>query len=223
MSGTDDPGLANGLITIHKVITRGIEVTKGHSQSFVREGLSDVALRAGFVSYVRVFVSVTHAHHLTEDEVIFPYFRERMREAAFDLLIAQHRAIAALLDEVKAATDDIEAGHQAEDPFSRISRAAAGLAEIWHPHIADEERIFSSEGLGAVAALDEQLTVARLAAEHGMKHSGPDYLAVPFVLYNLSPKDRAAMAEGMPPVVVQQLVPVAWKDKWEPMSPFLLG
>ena len=117
----------------------------------------------------------------------------------------------------------MEADYQAEEPFSRISRAAAGLAEIRHPHIADEESVFSSERLGAVAALDEQLTVARLAAEHGMKHSGPDYLAVPFVLYNLSPEDRATMAEGMPPIVVQQLVPVAWKEKWEPMSPFLLG
>ncbi len=56
-----------------------------------------------------------------------------------------------------------------------------------------------------------------------MKHSGPDYLVVPFLLYNLSPEDRATMSAEMPPVVTQQLVPVVWKEKWQPMSPFLLG
>jgi len=118
MSGTDEPGLAKSLITIHKVVTRGIEVTKGHSKSFADEGLSDASLRSGFVSYVRVFVSITHAHHLTEDEVIFPYFRERIREAPFDLLIAQHRAIAALLDEVEAAISRIQ---QFPEAWGRIS------------------------------------------------------------------------------------------------------
>jgi hypothetical protein len=55
-----------------------------------------------------------------------------------------------------------------------------------------------------------------------MAHSGPDYLVVPFVLYNLSPEQRAILAAEMPPIVTQQLVPIAWKAQWEPMSPFLL-
>jgi hypothetical protein len=42
------------------------------------------------------------------------------------------------------------------------------------------------------------------------------------MLFNLSPQDRAAFAQAMPPVVTEQLVPVAWRDKWAPMKPFLL-
>jgi hypothetical protein len=30
------------------------------------------------------------------------------------------------------------------------------------------------------------------------------------------------MAQQMPPVVSQELVPVAWKEQWAPMKPFLL-
>jgi hemerythrin-like domain-containing protein len=223
MSEDHESSFSRALITIHAVITRALKVTKTHSQSFVQHDSSDASLRLGFVSYVRTFVSVTHAHHLTEDELLFPYFRDKIREAPFDLLTAQHREVARLLDEIAAATDEAESGSQAGEPFSRISRTAAELAELWHPHIENEESIFTSERLHAAVTLDEQLKLTKLAAEHGMKHSGPDYLAVPFILYNLSPEDRAAMSEQMPPIVTQQLVPVAWKEKWEPMSPFFLG
>jgi hemerythrin-like domain-containing protein len=223
MLETHESPLRKLLMTIHAVITRAVEVIKTHSQSMVQDGPPDASLRSGFVSYVRTFVSVTHAHHLTEDELLFPYFREKMREAPFDLLTTQHREVARLLDEIRAATDEAESGSQAGEPFSRISRTATQLAELWHPHIANEETIFTSEGLHAAAALDEQLRLTKLAAEHGMKHSGADYLAVPFILYNLSAEDREVMSKEMPPIVVQQLVPVAWKEKWEPMSPFLLG
>jgi len=223
MAETHESPLRKLLMTIHAVITRAVEVTKTHSQSMVQDGPPDASLRSGFVSYVRTFVSVTHAHHLTEDELLFPYFREKMREAPFDLLTAQHREVARLLDEIKAAADEAESGSQAGKPFSRISSTATELAELWHPHIANEESIFTRERLHAVAALDEQLRLTRLATEHGKEHSGADYLAVPFILYNLSPEEREVMSKEMPPIVVQQLVPVAWKEKWEPMSPFLLG
>jgi hypothetical protein len=47
-------------------------------------------------------------------------------------------------------------------------------------------------------------------------------LVVPFLLYNLPPEERAVFSQGMPPIVIQELVPVAWKEKWSPMKPFLL-
>jgi hemerythrin-like domain-containing protein len=222
MTETHESPLRKSLMTIHAVITRAVEVTRTHSQSMVQDNPPDASLRSGFVTYVRTFVSVTHSHHLTEDELLFPYFREKIPEAPFDVLTAQHREVARLLDEMKAATDEAESGSRAGEPFSRISRSATELAQLWHPHIANEESIFTPERLHAAAAMDEQLRLTRMAAEHGMKHSGTDYLAVPFVLYNLSPEARAVMSAEMPPIVTQQLVPVAWKEKWEPMSPFLL-
>ena len=48
------------------------------------------------------------------------------------------------------------------------------------------------------------------------------YLTLPFILYNLPVQQKSAMAEGMPAEVVEQLVPIVWREKWEPMKPFLL-
>ena len=75
----------------------------------------------------------------------------------------------------------------------------------------------------ALLEIEEHIRLGKMFAEHNQEHSGPDYLVVPFLLYNLSAEDRAIMSQEMPPVVTQQLVPVAWKEKWAPMSPFLLS
>jgi len=45
---------------------------------------------------------------------------------------------------------------------------------------------------------------------------------VPFLLHDLEPADRAAMAANFPPIVTEQLVPIFWKEKRSPMQPFLL-
>ncbi len=163
-----------------------------------------------------------NAHHLTEDEVIFPYFREQMWEAPFDLLMAQHHAMVRLLDEMKVEIDEAESRPQTIEPFASIACVATELAETWHPHIVNEETVFSAERIDARVAPDEQLRLGKLSTEHGMAHSGPDYLVVPFILYNLSPEQRETLTDEMPPIVTQQLVPIAWKAQWEPMSPFLL-
>ena len=216
------PSVARTLATIHKVITRGLEVTGSHSQSFAEEGLSDASLRSGFISYARTFVNLTHAHHDTEDVLIFPYAQEKMPGTAFDLLIGQHREIAALLDEMNAAIDEAEKSPQAPEPLSRVSRLATQIGAIWHPHIGEEESIFSAERVDPVVTPEEQGSLMQQAAQHGMSHAGPDYLAAPFVLHNLEPADRAYMAGEMPPIISQELVPVVWKDQWAPMKPFLL-
>jgi hypothetical protein len=52
--------------------------------------------------------------------------------------------------------------------------------------------------------------------------ASPTYLAVPFLLYDLPPEEKAIQARGMPPELTEQLVPVVWKEQWAPMKPFLL-
>jgi hemerythrin-like domain-containing protein len=212
--------MAATLATIHRVITRGLEVTRSHSRSFAEEGL-EASLRPGFISYARTLVNLTHAHHDTEDVLIFPYAQEKMPDTSFDSLAAQHREIAALLDEMGSVIDEAEK-NPATEPLSRISRLASQISEIWQPHIREEETIFSAGRVNAVVTPEEQGRLMQQAAQHGMSHSGPDYLAAPFLLHNLEPEDRAFMAAEMPPIISQELVPVVWKDQWAPMKPFLL-
>jgi len=213
--------MAKTLATVHKVITRGVEVTRRHSQSYAERGLPDEALWSGFISYARTFVNLTHAHHDGEEVLIFPFGQEKMPDTSFDSLIAEHRQIAALLDEMGAAIDEAEK-KPATESASRISRLAAQIHEIWQPHIREEETIFSAARVNAVVTPEEQGKLMQQAAQHGMAHAGPDYLAAPFILHNLEAEDRAHMAGEMPPIVSQELVPVVWKDQWAPMKPFLL-
>jgi hypothetical protein len=64
--------------------------------------------------------------------------------------------------------------------------------------------------------------LGRKTGESSQKHLHAPAVEMPFVLFNLEPEDRAAMAGMLPPVVTQQLVPVAWRAQWAPMQPFLL-
>ena len=97
------------------------------------------------------------------------------------------------------------------------------MADLWHPHIAIEERdIYDVETIAGVMDLDENVRVGQMLAEIAQQHVEPAYLGVPWLLYNLPPDVRAIVAQTMPPVMTQELIPVVWKDKWAPMKPFLL-
>lgn len=218
MSEMQVPNVANDLIRIHKVVTRGLEVAIERSQAFARGGFPDAATREGFVSYVRALVSVLHGHHLTEDEVAFPYFRAKLPDLPVDELRAEHRQMEPILEEIQTILDGaIEA-----ETLEGLNRALRRMAALWQPHITKEERGFDPQTVGAMLTVDEQVQLAQQFAQHSQEHAGPDFLVVPFMLYNLSSEDRVAFSQALPPIVTQQLVPVAWKEKWAPMKPFLL-
>jgi hypothetical protein len=163
-----------------------------------------------------------HAHHLTEDDLVFPYFREKMPEVPFDLLSAQHREMVPLLEEINRSIEAMTAHKETSGSLYSLNRNLSRITEIWHPHIKTEEDHFTKERVDALIKMDEHIRLCGLFAEHGRKHAGPDYLIVPFLLYNLPPDKRADLVRMLPPMVTQQLVPVVWKEKWEPMRPFLL-
>ena len=89
-------------------------------------------------------------------------------------------------------------------------------------HIAIEEEHFTIARFASLMPPEEHSRLLGLFMQHMQQNTGPDYLIVPFLLYNSAPDNRAFFAGGMPPIVTQQLVPVVWKEKWAPMQPFLL-
>lgn len=86
----------------------------------------------------------------------------------------------------------------------------------------DLDHEFSVNRIVALIDAKEDETLARAAGQHSRQHAGPDHLVVPFLLHNLPPERRAALARFMPPVVTRLLVPIVWRRKWAPMRPFLL-
>jgi hypothetical protein len=221
MKQPNQPNIAADLIRIHSVVTRGLSVSLERGQTFARDGFPDDATREGFVSYVQSLVSVLHAHHLGEDELAFPYLRDLLPDAPFDLLSEQHQQMVPILDEIAAANEAVAAGGDSQS-VNDLNRALTQVDELWHPHIQIEEEQFSVEKGAELIGVDEHIRLAQLFAKLSQEHAQPDFLVVPFILFNLSPEDRAIMAAPMPPVVTQELVPRAWKDKWAPMQPFLL-
>jgi hemerythrin-like domain-containing protein len=223
MAETRAPNVALDLLSIHSIITRGLNVATEKSQVFVRAGFPDAPTREGFIDYARSFVSVLHAHHLTEEELVFPYLRAKLPDAPYDLLIAQHQELVHILDQIKLAVEEVAGDPQDAASLTKLNGFLKRIAEIWHPHIGVEQGHFAPDKVGPLLAPEEHTRLSGLFAEHGRKHAGPDYLVVPFLLFNLPPEERAVFASGMPFIVTRLLVPLVWKKRWTPMRPFLLS
>jgi hypothetical protein len=218
----NQPNIGADTIRIHRVITRGLNVAIERSQAYAQDGFPDEITRTGFVCYAGSLASVLDAHHLTEDELVFPYLQSKLPGAPYDLLIAQHHDMEQLLEEVKTQVEAVAAGEQPGAALAALNQALRSVGDIWHPHIQVEEEHFNVDALAALIEVEEHVRLGQMFGKHGMEHMAPDYLVVPFVLYNLSTEDRAIMSQVMPPVVIQQLVPIEWKERWAPMLPFLL-
>ncbi len=223
MSESNLPNVGVELLRIHSIITRALRVAIEQSQSFADRGCPSAAIWEGFTSYVQSLVSVLDAHHKVEDQLAFPYFQDKFPDAPYDLLTNQHQSIVPVLDQLRATIEEMAAHTQEGRLLKELSLLLKRIDEFWHPHIQIEEGHFAVGRLGAAIPPDEQIRLIKLFMEHSQQHAKPDFLVVPFLLYNLSPEQRSAFAKGMPPIVTKQLVPVVWKEKWEPMKPFLLA
>ena len=214
MSEKPKPNIGLDLLRIHRVITRGLAVAHENCQAFAAGGFPDDTTREGFWKYCQGLEANAHGHHMTEDDLFFPTLQERMPDTDFDVLMAEHQEMHDILTEMRTAR---ETGSLAD-----MGRALSKMADLWHPHIEQEEIVFRPEIAAEVMTVPEHIEMAQKAAAHSQKHAQPAPLAVPFLLYNLEGDDRAHFLAVMPPMVTQQLVPVVWKDEWAPMKPFLL-
>ena len=221
MSNQPESNVAISFLNIHSIITRGLRVSIESVQGFSQRGFKEEANREGFFNYIRALASVVNAHHLTEDEIAFPYFRDKLPGAPFDTLIENHQVMVQVLDEIKLAVERGENSDQLETELRNLESALTRLNDLWHPHIQIETDEIINKA-DALIPVEEQLRLVRLFGEHGQKNAVPPYLTVPFMLYNLDVEDRKVFSMGMPAEVLQNLVPVVWKEKWESMTPFLL-
>jgi hemerythrin-like domain-containing protein len=212
------PNFARAMLAFHKIITRGLAV------SLENAGKGDSALgdnRSGFSDYIHSLASVLHAHHLTEDELVFPYLREVLPDPPYDKLSSDHKLMESLIEALENANTSWKSG--ASDAIGEISSTVQSLSNLWHPHIAIEEKeIYVPEKLEELIEPREHLRLMEQSGELGMKNMGPSFLVVPFILYNLEPGPRSLLSSGMPSELIEKLVPVTWKDQWAPMKPFLL-
>ena len=219
---TSTPNVGANLLRVHRAVTRAFDVAIGAGQQFAAYGWPDDNTREGYLNYVRSLISFLRGHHLGEDDLLFPYFRDKLPDVPYEQLGREHHALEALLVKLEGNL----AGEEPPGSTQSLAELLGGLQAargLWHPHIRLEEEHLSAEILGPLLPAEEHVRLGRASAEHSQAHAGPDYLVVPFFLYNLEQGDRAALVRIMPPIVTQELVPHVWLDKWASMKPFLLG
>lgn len=208
--------VAAGLLRIHKIISRALDVSLQKCDEYLGGQGAPPAEASGFFTYVTTLKWVTRSHHAGEDDIALPHFRDRL-EAPYSRLEEDHQAMARILVDLDKCLSETPSGG-----VGKLREALTEFAELWGPHIRIEEEHFTADKLNAVAGSQEQVDLAARLAEHGNKNSGPGPLAVPFLFYNLEGTDREAFMMPFPWIVKKVLVPVVWKGKWKPMSPFLL-
>ena len=210
------------LILIHNAISRGLDTGIRHAERFAKEGYPDRATGMSFALYLRTLTGILHLHHSAEDEIAFPFLREKVPNLPFDALIAEHEQMEDILEELAGILDNLH-GEPGEEPLLEAVRGAlAGLADIWPGHIDVEEQGISATRLEAMVGAEELAGWLAKMGQHRTEGAPPDPVGIPFILYNLPLEERAIMAAQMPPAVSQELVPGPWKEHWGPMKPFLL-
>ncbi len=213
---TEPSPLIEGLLMIHKIITRGLSTSIRKCDEYISKNGIPPGEAAGFSSYVSTLRWVTHAHHLSEDEVAFPYFRDFI-EAPYNNLTQDHQTISGVLTRIEQTLPEVSSGEA-----GRLREALSDFENLWVPHIRIEEDHFTAEKLKPVTLMKDQIDLAKQLASHGSRNAGPGPLAVPFFFYNLESGDREAFMRPFPWIVRKVLVPVVWKNQWRPMIPFLL-
>ncbi len=208
--------IVEGLQLIHKIITRGLSISIRKCDEYQgKEGVPP-GEAAGFSMYVSTLKRVMHAHHLSEDEIAFPWFKDHL-EAPYDRLKNDHQTIATLLEKIDQWLPDISS-----DGLVKLREVLGEIDKVWIPHIRTEEENFTVEKVHSAAGMKEQENIVEKLAAHGRQNAGPGPLAVPFMIYNLESGDRDVFMMSFPWIVKRVLVPFVWKAQWKQMSPFLL-
>jgi hemerythrin-like domain-containing protein len=215
------PSLAQDLQRIHRVITRGLEISIARGEAFIHEGFPDATIRKGYTDYVQSLVTVLDAHHTTEDEIAFPMFMEKIPDAPYSQLAQEHEEMDQILEKSREMLKRLD-GEKGAQMLNLLVGLLRRLSAIWHRHIGVEEIHFDEAAINRIMEPQEQGKMSGMMAKHSMDMSTQPFLTVPFILFNLVPDDRAVLAGNMPPVITGQLVPIEWKDQWAPMKPFLL-
>jgi hemerythrin-like domain-containing protein len=221
MSNINESDIGRDIIRYHKIITRAITTSHQHADASLKNGSLEESTKDGFLKYLQSFSSVLKAHHMSEDEVIFPYVQKLIPNVPYKRLTDEHEVLSDELDSINNAITIFSADENVDIFLTQLNSSLVKIYELWIPHIKIEESLIY-ERIGNMIDLEEMNRFRMEFIQFYQKHVGPDYLVVPFSLYNLQPDDRVSIEQNLPDVVKKKLIPIDWKDKWTPMKPFLL-
>ena len=209
--------VVEGLLMIHRIITRGLNTSIQQCEKYIdNKGIPGQEME-GYSKYLATLKWVMHAHHTTEDELGFPYFKDHI-EAPYDQLKKDHFTLALLLEKIEPSPSALHDGG-----IMNLREVLVEIKNLWTPHINIEQEKFSSENVNSFISMKEQIKLAKEFGEHSGKNAGPGPLALPFMFYDLEKEDREEFLKSFPWILKSFLVPVVWKRQWKSMIPYLLS
>ena len=214
--------IGTDIIRFHRLITRSLEITIQNVNRFLEIDAIKESVREGFLKYIQSFSTVLDAHHKLENDKIFPYFMDKLPDAPYDRLITQHKIVKESISHTNVGINNLKANGDELELLNLLKTDLRMIDKIWHPHIRiEEEHIYERVG-SLKLSFEETNRLRKEYSEFFQENAQPTYLIMPFVLYNLTPEDRAILTQQLPEMVTKQLIPIDWKDKWASMQPFLL-
>ena len=177
--------------------------------------------KEGFINYLKSLVNLFHSHHTVEDDKIFPFFKSSNFSMPYENLAKQHEDLIPLLDSLESSIEQLNSDFSNVENIEFVKICLQHIQSAWDEHYKLEEEYLNDENIAQLISLEEQGKLCLEFGQYAGKHINPDYLVIPFILFNLPTQEREVMAEVFPPVITQELIPNQWKDKWQSMSPFL--
>ena len=211
--------LSKGLDLIHKVLSRPLDVGISHLDKCIISNKVDIENHDGFKDYINALVNVFFGHHHGEDEIMFPTFEEKIKEADFSKLKKQHKELHPLAEKIK---EKVNIDIPTIGNYREIRELLKETKDLWVEHREEEEKTVELD-IEPVFSSKEQIELGEKLGKHGQSMSKPATLVLPFLIYNLEGNDREEFTSDMPWILKKFVVPVIWKKKWEKMKPFLLA
>lgn len=120
---------------IHRLIRRGFT----QARDFVKDASGrPVKRRAAVAEYLRFHLDGLHAHHSTEDELIWPALHERasMSSSLVDRMEEQHHTLGSAIEATRSALASWESSGEPSALLAGLESVSEGLTE----HLTEEER-----------------------------------------------------------------------------------
>ncbi|MBN2007962.1 hemerythrin domain-containing protein [candidate division KSB1 bacterium] len=214
--------IAADLERVHGAITRALEVAVESSAKIQAEVPTDHELH-GFTMFIDCFVTFLEGHHEVEDDIAFPYFKDKLPETPFEKLIGDHREMVGILKQIDTANSKLKSFDNISTAAGELNNQLIKLKKLWYPHIDIEQTHLCGDCVCSVAPQIDQAKLAARIGQHNQEQSKPAQLMLPFLLYNMPREVRTVFAQSFPWIVTGVLIPLIWKNKWRPMKPYLLA
>jgi hypothetical protein len=211
--------LKDYFLAIHHIITRSVAISIAQLDEFIQTGFSNDERKNGYLNYLDCIAIMLDSHHKTEDEIAFPYFKERLPNTHFEWLDEDHQLITEFLDGLESIMPALINKDTSSDVLDKLKVILLKIEDRWTQHIELEEEEFI-DLIDALEPYDRRIDLINHFFDYNHALLRPYELTLPFMLNHLDEVDKIIISEGFAPEIMGQLYSDAWKQKWASMAPY---